>query len=119
MTADARPTVFDKRHALARMGGLEDVLQDVMKLMVTESPKVHAELAASFARRDSVGLKRSAHMLKGSVSLVGARDMALRLKHVEESADKGEFESAATEIHEIDRQFAELQRLLTAELQAV
>jgi HPt (histidine-containing phosphotransfer) domain-containing protein len=119
MTPEVRPTVFDKHHALKRLGGLEDVLQDVMKLMLSEGPKVHAEIATSFVRRDSDGLKRSAHTLKGSVSLVGASDMVRRLRWVEECAVKGRFEAAAQEFGEIDRQFAELQQLLNAELQAV
>lgn len=119
MTTQPRPIVFDKQHALARLGGLDDVLQDVMELMVTESTKVHAEIAASFGRRDSVGLKRSAHTLKGSVSLVGANDLVGRLKRVEDFAGRGDLEKAALEFEEIDRQFFELQELLAAELQAV
>lgn len=117
MSVLVQSTVFNKAHALARLGGLEDVLRDVMDLMTTESPKVHAEIGAAFARRDSVSLKRSAHTLKGSVSLVGAMDLVRRLKRVEDSAATGEFETAAEEFGEIDRQFAELQQCLVAELQ--
>ena len=117
MTTPSRPTVFDRKHALARMGGLDDVLHDVMELMVTESPKVHAEIAASFSRRDPVGLHRAAHTLKGSVSLVGAVDLVRRLRHVEDCAANGEFETASGEFDEINRQFAELQHLLAVELQ--
>ena len=112
------PTLFDKQHALSRLGGLEDVLRDVMELMTTESPRIHAEIAASYQRRDSIGLKRSAHTLKGSLSLVGANDLVQRLKRVEDCAAAGELESAANEFDEIDRQFAELQRLLAIELQS-
>ena len=116
MSAQDLPTVFDKQHALARLGGLDDVLRDVMELMTTESPKVHAEIAASYRRQDPVELVRSAHTLKGSLSLVGATDMVRRLKRVEDCAAAGDMETAATEFGEIDRQFAELQRLLAAEL---
>ena len=117
MTTPAQPTIFDKQQALARLGGLEDVLLDVMHLMTTESPKVYAEIGAAFTRRDPVGLKRSAHTLKGSVSLVGASDLVRRLNRVEACASTGAFDDAAEEFSEIDRQFAELQRLLAAELQ--
>ncbi len=116
MSVSADPVVFDKQHALARMGGLEDVLRDVMELMLTESPKVHAQIGAAFDRRDPVGLKLSAHTLKGSVSLVGATDLVRRLKHVEDCAASGQVDLAAEQFAEIDRQFAELQRLLAVEL---
>jgi HPt (histidine-containing phosphotransfer) domain-containing protein len=96
---------------------MDDVLLDVMNLMITESPKVHAQIGASFARRDPDGLKRAAHTLKGSASLVGAEDLLRRLKHVEDCAANRDFETAAGEFDEIDRQFAELQQLLAEELQ--
>lgn len=117
MTA-ALPTVFDRCHALNHLGGMEDVLKDVFVLMITDSPKVHAEIAASCQRGDAVSLKRSAHTLRGSVSLVGANDLVQRLKRVEDFASRGELNSAATEFGEIDRQFAELQTLLRAEVRA-
>jgi HPt (histidine-containing phosphotransfer) domain-containing protein len=114
---DKKNAVFDKNVALARVGGLQDVLQDVLRLMVTESPKVHAEIGAALMRRDPVGLRRSAHTLMGSVSLLGATDLVDRLRRVERFAAAEEFGSAAEEIDEIDRGFSELQRLLIEELQ--
>jgi len=117
MVSQERPTVFDRQHLLARLGGLEDLALDVMHLMVTESPSIHAEINASFHRGDPVGLKRSAHTLKGSISLVGATDLVKRLKRVEDCAGAGQMEAAAREFDEIDRQFAELQQWLTTELQ--
>lgn len=116
---DTDPVVFDKKQALARMGGLEDVFRDVMTLLVTESRRIHAEIAVFYARRDPVSLRRAAHTLKGSVSLVGAKDLAGRLKRVEDCASKGDFDSAAKEFDEINRQFTQLQELVNVEMQAV
>lgn len=114
-----KSVVFDKRVALARVGGLQDVLHDVLELMVTESPKVHAEIGAALNRRDPVGLRRSAHTLMGSVSLLGATDLVDRLRRLERFAAAEEFGSAAVEVDEIDRRFSELQQLLIAELRPV
>lgn len=116
MTEHSHPVVFNKQHALARVGGLEDVLRDVMTLMTTESPKIHAEISASFQRGDLVGLKRSAHTLKGSVGLVGATDLVRRLRRIEDSASLGDTVDLPAEFIEIDRQFAELQQILHTEL---
>lgn len=114
-----QPVVFDKQHALARVGGLEDVLNDVLHLMATETPRVFAEISAAHGRRDLIGLKRSAHTLKGSVSLVGANDLVRRLRRVEDCAALGDLDRAAEEFGEIDRQFQQLQKHLTRELQSV
>jgi HPt (histidine-containing phosphotransfer) domain-containing protein len=117
MTQATDPIVFDRKHALSRLGGLEDVLRDVMELMTTESRKVHAEIGDSYRRGDSVSLKRSAHTLKGSLGIIGASDLVQRLKRVEQAAADSDFKTAAAEFDEIDRQFAQLQRLLALELE--
>lgn len=111
------PIVFDRVHALARLGGMEDVLHDVMELMTTESPQVHAALKSSLDRGDATELKRAAHTLKGSVSIVGAADLARLLKRVEQSAAACDLAAASEDFVEIDRQFAELQSQLRIELQ--
>ena len=116
LATSEQPVVFDRTHALRRLGGLHDLLRDVLTLMVTETPKVHAQIAAAFARGDSDGLKHSAHTLRGSMSLVGATDMVRRLKRIEETAQHLELSEASQEIEEIGRQFTELQLLLSAEL---
>lgn len=118
MTEAVGPIVFNKQHALNRLGGMEDVLRDVMELMTTESRKVHAEIGDSYRHGDSIRLKRSAHTLKGSMGIIGACDLVQRLKRVEDAAATGDFRIAVVEFDEIDRQFAELQRLLALELEA-
>ena len=54
--AEVRPVVFNRKQALARLGGLEDLLIEVMQVMQTESPKVHAQLVMAFARGEAAPL---------------------------------------------------------------
>jgi len=114
--AEVRPVVFDRQQALARLGGLKDLLIEVMQLMQAESPKVHAQIDTALARCDAIELKRAAHTLRGSVSIVGASDLAARLRRVEELAAASNFAAVADELPEINRQFNALQRCLTDEL---
>lgn len=114
--AEVRPVVFDRHQALARLGGLEDLLVEVMQVMQTESPKIHAQLDTALARRESVELQRAAHTLKGSASIVGAGDLVERLRRVEVLAGASNFDAVADELPEIDRQFNALQRCLDEEL---
>ena len=115
--AEVRPVVFDRQQALARLGGLEDLLIEVMQVMQTECPKVHAQIDTALTRREAVELQRAAHTLKGSVSIVGAGDLVARLKRVENLAAASNFDAVAVELPEIDRQFHALQRCLDDELQ--
>lgn len=116
--AGVRPVVFDRQHALSRLGDMEDLLAVVLELIRVECPPMHHQLHASLKQRAPVELKRAAHTLKGSMSLVGAADLCARLKRVEELAGTHDFDNASRELPEIDRQFEELQRRVAAELNA-
>ena len=113
---DTLPVVFDRKHALARLGGLDDILQEVFQVMAVETPLMHAAIGAALTRRDAIELKRAAHTLKGSASIVGAKELTRRLKCVEEHAQAENFEAATTELDEIDQQFARLVSQLGREL---
>ena len=114
--AEVRPIVFDRKQALARLGGLEDLLIEVMQVMQTECPKVHAQIVMAVARCEAIELKRAAHTLRGSVSIVGANDLAMRLRRVEDFAAAGNFDAVVDELPEINRQFNALQCCLDDEL---
>ena len=116
--AEVRPIVFDRQQALARLGGLEDLLIEVLQVMQVESPKVHAQIVMAFARCEANELKRAAHTLRGSVSIVGASDLAARLRRVEDFAAASNFDAVAIELPEINRQFNALQCCLDDELLA-
>jgi HPt (histidine-containing phosphotransfer) domain-containing protein len=110
--------VFDRKQALSRLGGLEDLLIEVLQMMRTESVKIHAQMYAALARRDATELERAAHTLKGSASLVGARDLEARLSRIEELTATSNFDAVAKELSEIDRQFNALKCCLDDELMA-
>lgn len=116
--AEVRPIVFDRKQVLARLGGLEDLLRDVLQVMQTECPKARARLDAAFARRDAIELKRAAHTMMGSASLAGAGDLTARLRRVEGLAAASNFDAIADELPEIDRQFHALLSCLDVELMA-
>ncbi len=115
-TAVVRPVVFNRELALGRLGGLPDLLVDVMRLIQIESPKVHAQIHRTLAERNAVELKRAAHTLKGTASIVGASDLVKRLALVEQLAADVEFEGVVRELPEIDRQFSDLQACVATEL---
>ena len=114
--AEVRPVVFNRKQALARLGGLEDLLIEVMQVMQTECPKVHAQIVMAFARCEAIELKRAAHTLRGSASIVGASDLVARLRRVEDFAAESNFDAVAVELPEINRQFNALQCCLDDEL---
>lgn len=58
--------------ALSRMGGDEELLQEIARVFIDDYPKVLAQVRQAIRAQDPVLLERSAHTLKGSVANFGA-----------------------------------------------
>jgi HPt (histidine-containing phosphotransfer) domain-containing protein len=53
---------------LARVGGDEEIARELVRLFMNECPRMLEAVRKSVAARCAVEIKRSAHLLKGSVS---------------------------------------------------
>ena len=87
------PQAFDLAAALERVDGDEELMQELAGLFLDECPQRMAEIHQSILKRDTSGLMRSAHALKGSVANFGARaatDAAGRLEKAGHDEDWGD-----------------------------
>jgi CheY-like chemotaxis protein len=74
---------LDLARALERVDGERELLDDLMAVLLTESPGQLAMLRTAFHQSDARGLERVAHSLKGALSAVGAtpaQNLAQRLE---------------------------------------
>ena len=74
---------LDRAVALERLGGDEELLQEVAKIFLDEYPTLMVEIQAAKETRNAKLLERAAHSLKGSVANFGAEqavEAALRLE---------------------------------------
>jgi CheY-like chemotaxis protein/anti-sigma regulatory factor (Ser/Thr protein kinase) len=88
---------FDREEALARVGGSEQLLRDLVELFRNECPKQLDEIRRQRAAGDSAGLARAAHALKGSVAMFAAQrayDAALRIEKMGRAGDLADFDEA-------------------------
>lgn len=107
----ARSTVpaFDRKAALARAGGDEELLKETAEIFVDESPRLLADVREAVARRDGGALERSAHRLRGSAGNFdawGAFNAAKRLEALGRAADfagvEEEYERLASEVRRLE-----------------
>ena len=63
---------LDKALALERLGGDEELLQEVATLFLEEYPVLLAEIRHGIDSHDAIQLERAAHSLKGSVANFGS-----------------------------------------------
>jgi HPt (histidine-containing phosphotransfer) domain-containing protein len=72
MNTELAGSRIDRELALSRVGGDADLLREIASLFLEDYPKVMADLHAAAEQGDALGIERTAHSLKGSVSNFGA-----------------------------------------------
>ena len=81
---------LDRAVALERLGGDEELLQEVATLFLEEYPSIMSQIREAAQSKNAPRLERAAHTLKGSVSNFGAESAvqaALALEKIGRSGD--------------------------------
>lgn len=94
-----------------------DVFSEIVALYLETAAELIGALAAAGARQDAQALSAAAHTLKASSAGVGAATLSALCRDLELTADRGESSGAAAQLAAIDAEFAEVRRLLKAELE--
>jgi CheY-like chemotaxis protein len=90
MTGFQKQPVLDWKLALSRVDGDENLLMDLARLFCDECERMIASVREASERKDSTGLERAAHSLKGSVAAfgaLGAFDAALKVERLGRSGE--------------------------------
>ncbi|MFQ5767996.1 MAG: Hpt domain-containing protein, partial [Acidobacteriota bacterium] len=70
------PMLFDVRAGLKITEGDADLLGELARLFLDDSPKIMAQISDGMASRDLEGVRRAAHRLKGSLATFGAHKVS-------------------------------------------
>ena len=116
--AESAKDAFDRKAALARVDGDENLLADLAKLFLEEGPKMLAAIQTAVSEKDAARLERAAHSIKGTVSTFaaqGAFDAALKLERLGRAGELQEVSQALMHLEsEMDRLQSALQSLVAA-----
>jgi two-component system, sensor histidine kinase and response regulator len=114
--APPKPTAptasWDKTAALDRIGGDEELLQELCQIFLEESPKLLQKLQHAVAEGDSDGVTRAAHSLKGESSYLGAGGTSQAARQLEEMGRSKDLSRAGETFAVLEREVAGLQRHL-------
>ena len=115
----AAPTAsWDKSEALDRIGGDEQLLQELCQIFLEESPKLLQKLHQAVAAGDADGVMRAAHSLKGESSYLGAGGTSQAARQLEEMGRGNDLSRASETLGVLEREVAGL-RLNLKELAGV
>ncbi len=108
----ARPVIeagsWNKAEALGRIGGDEDLLQELCHIFLEESPKLIQKLRQAMADGDCDGVMRAAHSLKGESSYLGAGGTSQAARQLEEMGRSKDLSRASESFDVLQREMAGL-----------
>jgi two-component system sensor histidine kinase/response regulator len=114
----ARPVIeagsWNKAEALGRIGGDEELLQELCHIFLEESPKLLQKLRQAVAAGDCDGVMRAAHSLKGESSYLGAGGTSQAARQLEEMGRSKDLSRASESFDVLQREMAGLHLQLKA-----
>jgi HPt (histidine-containing phosphotransfer) domain-containing protein len=107
-----RPPSWRRAQVLDRLGGDEELLQELCQIFLKESPRLMENLRQGMANGDAEAILRAAHSLKGEVSYLaaaGATQAAWRLQDIGQQRDPALVPEA---IWRMERELEDLRRAI-------
>ena len=104
---------WNRAEALDRIGGDEELLQDLCQIFLEESPKLLQKLRQAVASGDCDGVMRAAHSLKGESSYLGAGGTSQAARRLEEMGRSQDLSHASDTFAVLEREVTILHSQLT------
>lgn len=108
------PEVLDYGALLARVDRDMELLQEIVRLFLTDCPRHLAELHAALARGDQDGLVRTVHSLKGALGNICAPAALAEALRLETAGQQGDLQYAGVALAALAAALERLLPLLTA-----
>ncbi|MGE0160557.1 MAG: Hpt domain-containing protein [Gemmatimonadales bacterium] len=100
------PVDLDDFRSAMRAAGIEEIIEPMLDLFVTEAAKGMDQLAAAMSDGDLDALGRAAHSLKSSAGNVRANALASLLQELETAAAEGDRATATRLLGEVQAEHA-------------
>jgi two-component system sensor histidine kinase/response regulator len=101
-------TSWDKGAALNRVEGDEELLKDICRIFLEESPKLMTQLQQAVAQEDAEGVSRAAHSIKGESGYLGAANVSQMAKQLETMGRDCELSQAPPVFEQLQKEMAGL-----------
>jgi len=99
---------WNRAEALDRIGGDEELLQELCHIFLEESPKLLQRLRQAVAAGDTDGVMRAAHSLKGEAGYLGADGTSHAARQLEEMGQNKDLSRASDTLAALEREIASL-----------
>jgi CheY-like chemotaxis protein len=100
--------VLDREEALRNVGGDEELLQQLFAIFRTDFPRLLQAVRLAVERRDASYLQRSAHALKSTLVVLGAKPISSTVFHLETIGRCGELGGVEEVLARLEKQASRL-----------
>ena len=100
---------WNKAEALSRIGGDEELLQELCQIFLENSPKLLQQLQQAVAAGDADGIMHAAHSLKGESGYLSASRASHAARQLEEMGRNKDLSHAGHALAVLERELATLQ----------
>ena len=107
--------MFDKKGALERLGGDEELFQEISGMFLDDTPNQIERMQKQLKENDLFGLERQAHSLKGAAMSIGGNALQKGALAIELAARNGEVDKARSLVEQIQREYKKLEAMLRLE----
>ncbi len=107
-----RKPVFDRQLLLERMGGDDELLDDVLSIFIEEIPGMMSEIRTAVSGEDAPALERSAHFMKGALLNISADSPAELVSRLEQLGSAGTLDGVTELLARLESEIDQLTRML-------
>jgi HPt (histidine-containing phosphotransfer) domain-containing protein len=112
MTEREHDPVFDRDLMLERMGGDNQLLDDVLTVFIEEIPGMMSDVRAAVSGQDAPAIERSAHSMKGALLNITADSAAELASQLEQLGSAGRVDGTADLMAQLEVEIDRLIRIL-------
>lgn len=105
------PSAVDRATALERLGGDEELFEELAGLFRVEGPRMLQEIREALEAGDPAAVQRTAHGLKGAASYLGGTQTAEAAHRLEQIGSSRDLSNARPELRQLE---GEIDRMLAA-----
>ncbi len=110
--ADNQRSLVDFRGALSRLGGNEQLLDELAEFFLEDGPELLAEARAAIDRQDARSLERTAHSIRGLAANFGAQSTVQAAAALEAIGRNGELAAADLACQTLEAELGKLTLVL-------
>jgi HPt (histidine-containing phosphotransfer) domain-containing protein len=108
----SRPPSWSRAQVLDRLGGDEELLEELCQIFLKESPRLMERLRQGMANGDAAAIHRAAHSLKGEVSYLAAAGATQAARRLEDMGHERDLSAVSEAVRLMERELDELRQAI-------